>query len=54
MMHAVQSVAQHNLQLVPAACSSLLAAVRQLHHTAVAAEGPTAQPGHDQPPLHVQ
>jgi hypothetical protein len=56
MMQSVEGVVKHNLQLMPAACSSLLAAVRQLHHTAYAAEKPTAHPGTDQltPPLHAQ
>jgi hypothetical protein len=35
---------QHTKQLLPAACTCLLTAVRQLHHTAAAAAGTTEEP----------
>lgn len=52
LLRGVQDILQSNQQSLPAACTAVLAAVRQLHCTVAAADADTPQQaGHDPPPL---
>jgi hypothetical protein len=44
MLSSIQSFVRHNMQLMPAGCSMLLAGMRQLHDTAGATPPQAGQP----------